>query len=1073
MSGFGGSIRGKVVSTKYRGNCKMAEKLPVIIDNRGENTLVHALETLLPNLKKMDIATGMFEIGSFLLLEGFWQHLDKVRILMGDETTKRTKREIVKARLEASNESIEQEKERNDALTGLATVRKAITEKQIALRVYSKAKFHAKSYLMESKEASPVDFAIVGSSNFTKPGLTENLELNLFSTDQAHIENLRKWYEEIWKDGEDVREELLKVIEPHLKEYDPFTVYAKSLYEFFAGKEKTQDAWELTESVIYPKLSQYQRDGYHQALQIADRWGGSLICDGVGLGKTFIGLMILERCIYEKKQVLLVVPKSAEQSVWRASIDRYLKPHYPRAVRHYLDYERHTNFGRPEGIKAEDLNFYKSNIEVIIIDEAHHFRNPKANRGQLFMELAAEKKLYMLTATPINNSLDDLYHLINYFAQDRKDHFSSIRIQNLRGHFLEVNKRMEESHPQTSITEVAEDEDILRTDDLLRNVLIQRSRKYVKKSEGVKGKNAPLFPERQKPKVVNYSLKSVYETLYGEIKEAFDKKNPFLTLAIYNTSAYHKDPDKQTAEYQKLVVGLIRTLLLKRLESSFKSFEASVEDLLAKMARFLKYYSSELFEAWETTNTRWWKLVQNHIVERLELNERDTENEEENEIPDFAQDFDSEQHDMDKLLVDVEEDMKQLTNFLSKIYRRFYVKDKEGEKEDPEKDDKLQQLLSLLKEEEILKDQKVIIFSEFRPTARYLKDQLVNAGIKNVEQVDSGRNVTNREMIIKQFAPYYNCVTNDPSMFGETELSKCLDKPIDILISTDVLSEGLNLQDACLVINYDLHWNPVRLMQRIGRVDRRLNPEIEGMIDRPEHLKEKAYFWNFLPPKELEELLHLKQKLDGKILRINKTLGIEGALLTPEDPDMAMKLFNERYEGKESTEELMRLEKQRIESENPELWQSLENLPRRLFSGKKAGAGFGPIMNRRGEEVKRIEPNLKPGLFACYRMPPVIGKAAGNLMELTQEEYDPEVHPPGEVKWYFWDAKTGKITEVLEETWTAVRCAKDTKRIVEQDVTKLAPARKAIEKHIKNTYLKDIQAPIGAKPTLIAWMEIG
>jgi len=292
--------------------------LPVIIDNRGDNKVLIALQRLLPNLQRMDVATGVFEIGSFLLLEGFWRDLERIRILMGDETTKRTKREIVQALLQASNDSIEREKEREDALTGLAAVREAIAQKQIMLRTYSKAKFHAKSYLMESKEASPVDFAIVGSSNFTKPGLTENVELNLFSTDQAHIENLRKWYEDVWKDGEDVRDELLKVIEPHLKEYDPFTVYAKALYEFFAGREKTQDEWEITESALYQKLSQYQKDGYHQALEIADRWNGALVCDGVGLGKTFIGLMILERCLHEDKRILLVVPKSAEESVWRA-----------------------------------------------------------------------------------------------------------------------------------------------------------------------------------------------------------------------------------------------------------------------------------------------------------------------------------------------------------------------------------------------------------------------------------------------------------------------------------------------------------------------------------------------------------------------------------------------------------------------------------------------------------------------------------------------------------------------------------------------------------------------------------
>ena len=1047
----------------------MADKLPVIIDNRGDNTVLRALQRLLPNLQKMDVATGVFEVGSLLLLEGLWQDLDKIRVLMGDETTKTTKKVIIEALLKVSDESIEREKEHDDALTGLAAVRDAIAAKHILLRTYAKAKFHAKSYLMESKDASPVDFAIVGSSNFTRPGLMQNLELNLFSTDQAHIAALRDWYDELWKEGEDVSPEVLRVIEPHLKEHDPFTVYAKALYEFFAGREKSQDAWELTESVLYKKLSQYQKDGYHQALEIAGRWNGALVCDGVGLGKTFIGLMILERCIYEKKQVLLVVPKSAEQSVWLANIDRYLKPHYPRAVRHYLDVERHTSFGRPDGIKPDDLAFYRSDAEVIIVDEAHHFRNPRANRGELFMDLAAGKKLYMLTATPINNSLDDLYHLINYFAQGKMDHFSNIRIQNLRAHFLDAEKRMEKKHPETEISEVAEGEDFLRTDDLLRNVLIQRSRKYVKQSEG-SDEDAPLFPERQTPRVVNYSLKSVYETLYGEIKEAFDKKNPFLSLAIYNTSAYHKDPDKRKAEYQKLVIGLIRTLLLKRLESSFKAFEASVEDLLAKMADFLKRYARDLFDAWSTTNKRWWSLAQSHILRRLEKDEAETENEEEEGLFEPPEDFNIENLDMDKLGQDVMEDMERLTQFLSKIYRRFYKE--EGTEEDPQKDDKLQKLLGLLRDDELLKGQKVLIFSEFRNTARYLDDQLKKAGFKAVEQVDSGRNVKNREMVIKRFAPYYNLADTHQNLLGESELSKCLDDPIEILISTDVLSEGLNLQDACLIINYDLHWNPVRLMQRIGRVDRRLNPQTEEMLDRPEHLKGKVYFWNFLPPKEIEDLLHLKQKLDGKILRINKTLGIEGALLSPDDPDMAMKLFNERYEGKESTEELMRLEKQKIEAENPELWQSLPSLPKRLFSGKKAGAGAGPIVNRRGEEIDRLDPNLKPGLFTCYRMPPIVGKAAQSLMEYTQEKYDPQSDPQGEVKWYFRDAETGKITELPESTWTAVRCSPDTERVIDQGVTKLANARKAIEKHIKNTYLKDTQAPIGAKPTLLAWMEI-
>ena len=528
----------------HLGNDGMAEKLPVIIDNRGDNTVLRALQRLLPSLQKMDVATGVFEVGSLLLLEGLWQDLDRIRVLMGDETTKTTKKVIVEALLKTSNDSIEREKERDDALTGLPAVRDAIAKKNILLRTYSKAKFHAKSYLMESKEASPVDFAIVGSSNFTRPGLTENLELNLFSTDQAHIESLRKWYDELWKEGEDVSPELLNVIDPHLKEYAPFTVYAKVLYEFFAGREKPQDDWELSESAIYRRLSQYQKDGYHRALQIAEQWRGALICDGVGLGKTFIGLMLLEKCIHDKKRVLMIVPKSAEQSVWMSNVDRYLKPKYDIFFEEQFKIKRHTDFGREGRISESELDYYRKRSDVIIIDEAHHFRNPNRNRGELLMDLAKDKQLFMLTATPINNSLDDLYHLINYVAQGQKDYFSRIGIQNLRGHFLENEKRMEKESPAGEIAEVAEKKDFLRTDELLKNILIQRSRSYVKKSEGIT-ENAPLFPVRQKPRVINYSLKSVYETLYGEIREAFDKDKPFLSLAIYNTSAYHKDPDKQ------------------------------------------------------------------------------------------------------------------------------------------------------------------------------------------------------------------------------------------------------------------------------------------------------------------------------------------------------------------------------------------------------------------------------------------------------------------------------------------------------------------------------------------------
>ena len=193
-----------------------------------------------------------------------------------------------------------------------------------------------------------------------------------------------------------------------------------------------------------------------------------------------------------------------------------------------------------------------------------------------------------------------------------------------------------------------------------------------------------------------------------------------------------------------------------------------------------------------------------------------------------------------------------------------------------------------------------------------------HAGYENIEQIDSGRKV-NREEVIERFSPFYNGRSPDGI------------EPLQKLITTDVLAEGLNLQDASIIVNYDLHWNPVRLMQRIGRLDRRLDPKIEVLLNRTDPT---VHVWNFLPPAELDDILKLRKRVDGKILRISRTLGIEGKFVSPDDPDETLRLFNERYEGTESVEELMNLERQRISESHPKLWRQLPDLPMRLFPAK-------------------------------------------------------------------------------------------------------------------------------------------
>lgn len=248
----------------------MTSKVPTILDNRNDDTVLTALKRLLPQARWLDVATGSFEIGSLAALAPDWKPLERLRVLMGNETTRRTKHELIEALRQASDDSIEAVKETDDTLTGMRLVREALAKGQVQAKVYDKSRFHAKAYLIETAPGMPVNFAIVGSSNFTMPGLTQNLELNLLTADKTHVDELRKWFEGLWAEASEVNDEILKVIGRHLREYSPFEVYAKALYELFLGRQKTPESWEGSESVVYGVLSRYPQDGYHKALMIAE-----------------------------------------------------------------------------------------------------------------------------------------------------------------------------------------------------------------------------------------------------------------------------------------------------------------------------------------------------------------------------------------------------------------------------------------------------------------------------------------------------------------------------------------------------------------------------------------------------------------------------------------------------------------------------------------------------------------------------------------------------------------------------------------------------------------------------------
>ena len=1009
--------------------------------------------------KGFDIATGFFEIGALLALDGKWQNLEKIRILMGSEMTHRTRKlllEAVKATIaKALDESLEQQKTPNPFLSRVQAIIDGLKTGQIECRVYDKDKFHAKAYITHAKMAVIGSQALVGSSNFTKPGLTENIELNVQIQSAREVAQLQEWFEIHWADAIEITDAVIEVITKHVREYSPFEVYAKALQEYFRGHELTASEWDETRSKMFPKLDRYQKEAYWALLKIARQHGGAFLCDGVGLGKTFVGLMLIERLVlHENKRVVLFAPKAARESVWEPHLKEWLSHIGGGADFSNLAVFSHTDLGR-KGEFPERFKRLAELADAVIIDEAHHFRNPgREGNGDdiepsryfrlfgMLDESARSKTVFLLTATPINNRLTDFRHLAELFTRKDPGYFArTLGVNNFVAHFgqLERELRKRFDHDVTDVAEhMGEAEEILSKDTVFKNLVVQRSRAYARESQLRETGAAAVFPERKPPIVAEYSIRATYGKLLDMFENAFTRQNPLFTLPMYYPLAWYKGDDDSIDPFdqnrQKQVVGLIRTNFLKRFESSVAAFEVSCERLLQKLLAFVEVHSEsdgqqKKLERWKAGNADALGYAVQH--QRDLWGEEDDDLDEGDIIPSELLEatvrLDSEDYDIPEMLTETYRDLDQLVHFIEEA-RRFQ----------PRHDDKLKKLIRLLGTKE-LAGQKVLIFTEFADTARYLKRELERAEIVGVAQVDSATKGS-RSDYIKRFSPYYNGTSSG-------ELAAQGKKEIRVLISTDVLSEGLNLQDASRMINYDIHWNPVRLMQRIGRVDRRMNPAVEERLisDHPDvkPSRGKVSFWNFLPPDELNEILTLYSKVTQKTLLISKTLGIEGRkLLTPEDDFDALREFNQAYEGTKTDVEEMHLEYQSLLQADPSLEAKLAGFPGSIFSGRRKTRVGGDAV------------------FFCYALP-ALDKDFGEFTESA-----------GTVKWYLYQLTTRDIRDDAGEIVANVRSDTEVPRHCEIVPQMLMDARKKIEQHIKSTYLKRVDAPVGVKPVLKCWMEL-
>lgn len=361
----------------------------LIVDNSDERWKVATyLREWCEISKRFDIATGHLEIGGVLALNDAWQKVDELRILMGDTTTLRTKQAFNDAvgKLNTTLDgSLEAEKQANHFLAGVPAIVEGIKRGQIKCRIYRKERFHAKAYITHARSAVVGAFALVGSSNLSWQGLNDNVELNVQIVGPP-VNPLQEWYEKHWEAAEEVTSEFLHTIERHIANYSPFEVYVRALHEYFRGHELTAQEWEESSSKLFKQLDRYQKEGYWALVKIARQHGGAFLCDGVGLGKTFVGLMLIERLIvHERKNVVLFAPKAAKEGVWEPHLRRWLPELGGGRDFSNLALFSHTDLGRT-GEFPERFKRIAEQADAVIIDEAHHFRNPGRTAEKLHDE---------------------------------------------------------------------------------------------------------------------------------------------------------------------------------------------------------------------------------------------------------------------------------------------------------------------------------------------------------------------------------------------------------------------------------------------------------------------------------------------------------------------------------------------------------------------------------------------------------------------------------------------------------------------------------------------------------------
>lgn len=896
--------------------------------NKEENTVFDKFKGILENMKDIyafHAVVGYFRSSGYFKLQPYLKEIKDIKILIGinvDQMFADAQRKGLlyfgdeqKTKEEFLNwfvQDLKDAKYSKEVEDGVLQFIQDIVDGKIEIRAHNSKAIHAKFYLFlpELHSEHSDGWVIMGSSNLTEAGLgikkSPNYELNIALKDFDDVAYTKLEFQELWEQSTtilpaDITEYKKKT---HIGQvFTPFEIYIKLLIEYFGNNidYDPDTVGDLPKS--FKKLS-YQVDAVNQGFQMLMEHNGFFLADVVGLGKTVIATMIAKRFLIANgslnTKILVVYPPALEKN-WKSTFRTF-------------GIDKHTKFitnGRLEKIvNGEDMNYWaKEEYDLILVDEAHKYRNHtsqafgflqricKASRSGEGLVKGNKKKVILISATPLNNKPQDLYYQLLLFQDARR---STLPITNLQSFFgpiiREYKDVMREEEP--NVEKISELYNTIR-EKIISQITVRRTRKdlsnYPKYLDDLKEQGI-TFPEISPLQTVTYGLdtklsKLFYHTIFYLTDD--DKINYYRYQAIrFLREDLQEDYYDQAILISKSLAGIMKTLMVKRLESSFHAFKITLNNLLVSTQRMIKMFENdkvliapdlninELIEKGSSMEEIE-ELIVNLSIEKPKNNIFRSE--------DFEPEF----------LIGLRKD-ETLLNELSRAWLKV------------EEDPKIEELFNVL-ENELLNEDKnptgqLILFTESNDTANYLAEKLESRTDKGVLKISSSNRNKSFEIIQENF---------DANYIGEKK------NDYKILITTDVLAEGVNLHRSNVLVNYDTPWNATRLMQRIGRINR--IGSVAGVV----------YHYIFYPSQQGDEEIKLYKNALLKLQGFHSAFGEDTQIFTQEELVEQFELFKEGMPDEEDKRLLYLRFIREYKDSNPIEFKRIKSFPLKARTARK------------------------------------------------------------------------------------------------------------------------------------------